>query len=257
MLGVQTTRPMFVKFPAGTRFEALAHFDNSTFNPYNPDPKKTVRFGQQTYEEMMYGFFFYTAADENVLALRVGRDVVRIPTRPGAHTVEAKVDATFDKGKGIMRVRRDPKIAKILDGQHRIANGFADGERQHQPGGAEHLEAGPGRGRERIRDVQVQQPHQAQEGHPREVQALPDGGRGGVGAGVHWGSSCCDAAGRPLPVNEQRRARILRRAKSRPAGQSPPMVTTSGQWSLTAPEAGVWAMRAPRSLRPSAGESNT
>lgn len=55
-----------LKFPAGTRFEALAHFDNSTFNPYNPDPSATVRDGQQTFQEMMYGFMFYTKDDEKL-----------------------------------------------------------------------------------------------------------------------------------------------------------------------------------------------
>lgn len=54
------------QFPAGTRFEAVAHFDNTTFNPYNPDPAATVRFGQQTYEEMMYGYVFYTKNDEQL-----------------------------------------------------------------------------------------------------------------------------------------------------------------------------------------------
>jgi thiol-disulfide isomerase/thioredoxin len=53
-------------FPKGTRMEALAHYDNSTFNPYNPDPKATVRDGQQTHEEMLNGFFFYTEANEKL-----------------------------------------------------------------------------------------------------------------------------------------------------------------------------------------------
>ena len=55
-----------VKFPAGTRFECLAHYDNSTFNPYNPDPADTVRDGQQTFQEMMYGFMFYTKDAEQL-----------------------------------------------------------------------------------------------------------------------------------------------------------------------------------------------
>ncbi len=54
------------KFPAGTTFEVDAHFDNSAFNPYNPDPTDTVVEGQQTYHEMMYGFYFYTQDDENL-----------------------------------------------------------------------------------------------------------------------------------------------------------------------------------------------
>jgi thiol-disulfide isomerase/thioredoxin len=52
--------------PKGTRLECVAHFDNSPFNPYNPDPKVTVREGPQTHEEMMFGFFFYTHADEKL-----------------------------------------------------------------------------------------------------------------------------------------------------------------------------------------------
>lgn len=45
------------KVPAGTKLHCVAHFDNSADNPYNPDPDKTVRWGDQTWEEMMIGFF--------------------------------------------------------------------------------------------------------------------------------------------------------------------------------------------------------
>ncbi len=43
--------------PKGTRMEVIAHFDNSTGNKFNPDPSKDVRWGDQTWEEMMIGFF--------------------------------------------------------------------------------------------------------------------------------------------------------------------------------------------------------
>ena len=43
--------------PAGTRLRAVAWYDNSSNNPHNPDPDATVRWGDQTYEEMMVGFF--------------------------------------------------------------------------------------------------------------------------------------------------------------------------------------------------------
>ena len=42
---------------AGTKLQAVAWFDNSKNNPHNPDPEQTVRWGGQTYEEMMVGFF--------------------------------------------------------------------------------------------------------------------------------------------------------------------------------------------------------
>jgi thiol-disulfide isomerase/thioredoxin len=54
------------RFPKGTTFDVLAHFDNSEFNPYNPDPAATVVRGQQTFHEMMYGFYFYTRDDEDL-----------------------------------------------------------------------------------------------------------------------------------------------------------------------------------------------
>lgn len=53
------------RFAKGTQFEVVAHFDNSEFNPYNPDPKATVGHGDQTFDEMMFGFYFYTRDDED------------------------------------------------------------------------------------------------------------------------------------------------------------------------------------------------
>ena len=44
---------------AGTRIECTAHFDNSTGNPSNPDPAQLVRWGDQTWDEMMIGFADY------------------------------------------------------------------------------------------------------------------------------------------------------------------------------------------------------
>jgi hypothetical protein len=45
--------------PKGTRIECIAHYDNSVNNKFNPDPTKDVHWGDQTFEEMMIGFFDY------------------------------------------------------------------------------------------------------------------------------------------------------------------------------------------------------
>ena len=58
------------KFAAGTTIDAVAHFDNSAWNPFNPDPEQEVRFGLQTADEMMYAFLFWYAEHE-ALDLRV------------------------------------------------------------------------------------------------------------------------------------------------------------------------------------------
>jgi hypothetical protein len=42
---------------AGTELQAVAWYDNSRDNPHNPDPEAAVRWGEQTYDEMMVGFF--------------------------------------------------------------------------------------------------------------------------------------------------------------------------------------------------------
>jgi peroxiredoxin len=42
--------------PKGTKIHCTAHFDNSTKNPNNPDPTQLVRWGDQTWEEMMIGW---------------------------------------------------------------------------------------------------------------------------------------------------------------------------------------------------------
>jgi hypothetical protein len=44
----------------GTRVDCVAHFDNSDKNKYNPDPTKEVRWGDQTWEEMMIGWMSFT-----------------------------------------------------------------------------------------------------------------------------------------------------------------------------------------------------
>ena len=64
--------------PKGTVIECTAHFDNSTKNPFNPDPSKEVRWGDQTWDEMMIGYIDYYP------------DATVGPTTPGAGLPPAK-----------------------------------------------------------------------------------------------------------------------------------------------------------------------
>ena len=54
------------RLPAGTVIECLAHFDNSSNNWANPNPNETVRWGDQTWEEMMIGYFNMALADQDL-----------------------------------------------------------------------------------------------------------------------------------------------------------------------------------------------
>lgn len=55
-----------IALPKGTRLDCVAHFDNSRANKANPDPSKEVRWGDQTWEEMMMGFYTYTRDGEQL-----------------------------------------------------------------------------------------------------------------------------------------------------------------------------------------------
>ncbi len=50
--------------PKGTKLKCVAHFDNSEENLVNPDPTVDVTWGDQTFEEMMIGFFTCREVEE-------------------------------------------------------------------------------------------------------------------------------------------------------------------------------------------------
>jgi hypothetical protein len=54
-LNYKLAEPRLIK--AGTRLQWIATFDNSPNNPGNPDPTAEVRYGEQSWDEMMIGFF--------------------------------------------------------------------------------------------------------------------------------------------------------------------------------------------------------
>ncbi len=63
----------------GSKIEATGWYDNSANNPANPDPKATVKWGEQSWEEMMIGF-----VDLAVDAKFNQRTFMRPPPKPAA-----------------------------------------------------------------------------------------------------------------------------------------------------------------------------
>jgi peroxiredoxin/mono/diheme cytochrome c family protein len=57
------------RMPEGTILHCTGTFDNSADNLSNPNPKAAVTFGEQTWEEMMVGYFDIALADQD---LRLG-----------------------------------------------------------------------------------------------------------------------------------------------------------------------------------------
>jgi peroxiredoxin len=74
---LDSAKPM----PGGTRLDCIAHFDNSAENPVNPDPTQTVRWGEQTTDEMMIGYIDYYV-DHQVIAGSTGSGA-DLKGRPG------------------------------------------------------------------------------------------------------------------------------------------------------------------------------
>ena len=52
-----------VNLPAGTMVHVTGTFDNSEYNPANPDPSKELSFGLQSWDEMFIGYWTYHSAE--------------------------------------------------------------------------------------------------------------------------------------------------------------------------------------------------
>ncbi|MCA9430612.1 MAG: redoxin family protein [Candidatus Omnitrophica bacterium] len=62
--GYRLAEPKFM--PKGTKILCEAVYDNSENNPANPNPDKRIRFGEQTWDEMLIGYIDYYLADQDL-----------------------------------------------------------------------------------------------------------------------------------------------------------------------------------------------
>ncbi len=92
--------------PEGTMLRCLAHYDNSANNPSNPDPEATVRWGEQTRDEMLVGYCEVALADQDLALgdpstrkLEDGRFEVTFRYRPPAGTKAVYLAGTFNDWK--------------------------------------------------------------------------------------------------------------------------------------------------------------
>ena len=75
--------------PAGSRIKCVAHYDNSEANPHNPAPEKTVRWGEQTWDEMMIGYFH--------VAIPLGKEEGKSTFGTRALQILTRLDANNDQ----------------------------------------------------------------------------------------------------------------------------------------------------------------
>jgi peroxiredoxin len=101
----QLAKPL--ELPAGTRLHTVAHFDNSknNLNLDNADTEKTVRWGDQTWDEMMIGYF-HVAIDRDYLE------------KPRANVTDQRAIQVFDQldknGDDKLQADEVPKKLKIV-----------------------------------------------------------------------------------------------------------------------------------------------
>ncbi len=55
-----------IKVPKGTTMHVVAHYDNSPNNKYNPNPNKTVYYGDMTWDEMMFPSYGLVVEDKTL-----------------------------------------------------------------------------------------------------------------------------------------------------------------------------------------------
>ena len=90
-VGYQLAKP--VPVPKGTKILAIAHYDNSINNKFNPDPTKTVWWGDQNWDEMQSGFLgLVVAADSDVNKIFIPSGPSLLPRGTTAGPSLASVD---------------------------------------------------------------------------------------------------------------------------------------------------------------------
>jgi hypothetical protein len=73
-VGYQLEKPL--SLPKGTRLVAIAHYDNSLNNRYNPDATKEIHWGDQNWDEMQSGFLGL------IVDMNTNADKIFIPSGP-------------------------------------------------------------------------------------------------------------------------------------------------------------------------------
>jgi hypothetical protein len=83
-VGYQLAKPLPI--PKGTKILAIAHYDNSPNNKFNPDPKRTILWGDQNWDEMQSGFLgvvLDAKTDVNKIFIQSGPSLLPRGTKAG------------------------------------------------------------------------------------------------------------------------------------------------------------------------------
>ncbi|HUQ68049.1 MAG TPA: redoxin domain-containing protein [Planctomycetaceae bacterium] len=93
--GYRLAEPMNI--PKGSRLVATAKYDNTADNPANPDPTQTVTWGDQSWEEMMIGYFDVAVERGTAAGRVIGPDLAALGTgRNAAKQLMTRLDKNGD-----------------------------------------------------------------------------------------------------------------------------------------------------------------
>lgn len=103
--------------PKGSSITYTAWYDNSTKNPANPDPKKAVRWGQQTHDEMHLGYIEYVVeggGSGKIGALALGQRPADFKFPKDGVDIPQQAKAVFQKFDANSNGRLDEKEFEAL-----------------------------------------------------------------------------------------------------------------------------------------------
>jgi peroxiredoxin len=137
--------------PEGTILHTEARFDNSAENPNNPDPKRAVTFGEQTWDEMHVGYICFTLADQDLTLgmpastpLPSGRYAVTFRHHPAKPAKSVALVGTFTdwKERPVAMTGPDAKggyttTIELGPGTHEYKFLIDDSTFRHDPGNPE------------------------------------------------------------------------------------------------------------------------
>ena len=115
--------------PQGAQLKAFASFDNSSNNLANPDPTKTVTWGEQSWDEMLLGYFdIAVPRDSDDTAQRI---VAAISGLRDPLAIVKRIFETLDKNKdgSLTRDEVGPAQKAVFDKLDADSDGIADAGR--------------------------------------------------------------------------------------------------------------------------------
>jgi hypothetical protein len=112
--------------PKGTRIDCVAVYDNSANNPHNPNPEKTVTWGDESFDEMMIGFIDYVVDDgirppdaKETVAAQLADWVTLHPSETystsfmGQYPGALRLTAGANSGEWLIALLGEPRLALI------------------------------------------------------------------------------------------------------------------------------------------------